>query len=213
MKVSFLIPTRGRLQSLLGGIESIKKTASPDVQIEILIRVDDNDTETLAGRSQIPSDVIVVVGPRWLGYDSGCLFFNELAAKSTGDWIIPWNDDIFMKTKHWDKLLPPFDNINIVWLHITGSWTWAHPIMTRKLYKLWGCFSPYSPCDACIFTIWRTAGKPLQESKDFKITVEHHRNEADIIKRAIRPQDKVAPPRDPAIKTAGELAELLRNAK
>lgn len=210
MIVSFLIPTRGRLQSLLDGIRSIKEKASPDVQVEILIRIDEDDGETLAGRDRIPKDVEIVIGPRWCGYDSVHVFYNELAVKSHGDWIILWNDDTFMKTHHWDKLLPPADRAQVVWLHSPTSWTWAFPAMTRKLYELWGCFARSPPTDACIFDIWKTAGKPIPNPEDHsrQIIVDHRRNEANIRALGINPKDKIFPPYNPIGK---DLVELLRD--
>lgn len=194
MIVSFLIPTRGRLQMLLECIQSIKNTASPDVQVEILVRIDEDDHETLAGRDRIPGEIIV--GPRWNGYDSVYIFINELAAKSHGDWLVPWNDDIFMTTYHWDKLLPLIDPANrawIIWFDIPGSWTWALPVMTRKMYELWDCVAPSPPSDAAILNMWKEAGMPIQ-GQSYKIIVEHRRDEANIKALGLRQEDKVSPP-------------------
>lgn len=62
MIVSFLIPTRQRLQALLDGIQSIKEKASPDVQLEFLVRIDEDDYDTLTYRHRIPTDVQVNFG-------------------------------------------------------------------------------------------------------------------------------------------------------
>lgn len=211
MIVSFLIPTRGRFQGLLDGIKSIKKTASSHVQLEFLVRIDQDDEGTLAIRDRIPGEIIV--GPRWCGYNSIHTFLNELAAKSHGDWIIPWSDDTFMETRHWDKLLPPIDAVNcayIYWLDLPGSWKWALPIMTRKLYNMWGCFAPSPPVDATLFNMWVAAGKPLQKRSE--ITVEHLRNEKNIRALAIRPEDAVPPPQNLFAPVDGNrLVEILRN--
>lgn len=209
MIISFLIPTRGRFQGLLDGIESIKKTASSNVQLEFLVRIDQDDEGTLAIRDRIPGEIIV--GPRWCGYNSIHTFLNELAEKSHGDWIIPWSDDMFMKTHHWDKVLPPADRAQISWLDLPGSWTWALPIMTRKLYNLWGCFALSPPVDAALFQMWQAAGKPLPDHP-IKITVEHRRNEANIFALAIQPKDAVSPPPPQNNINNNDLLKLLRDA-
>lgn len=210
MIVSFLIPTRGRLQSLLEGIQSIKEKASPDVQVEFLVRIDQDDGETLAGRDRIPGEI--VVGPRWCGYDCVHIFYNELAAKSHGDWLICWNDDTFMVTPQWDKLLPPANNAQVIWLHSPTSWTWAFPAMTRKLYELWGCFSPNAPADAVIFEIWKKAGKPIPNPYDHssQIIVDHRRNEGNIRALGIRLEQRVVPP--PSLINGVNLIKLLRDS-
>lgn len=209
MIVSFLIPTRGRFQGLLDGIESIRKKASSHVQLEFLVRIDQDDEGTLAIVNRIPGDVII--GPRWSGYNSIPTFLNELAAKSHGDWIIPWSDDMFMKTRHWDKLLPKADRVQISWLDLPGSWKWALPIMTRKLYKLWGCFAPSPPVDAAIVQMWQAAGKSLPD-RPIQIIVEHRRNEANIRKLAIQPKDIVPPPPSQNPIDNDQLVKLLRDA-
>lgn len=212
MIVSFLIPTRGRLQMLLESIQSIKNTASQDVQLEFLVRIDQDDNETIAGRDRISGEV--VIGPRWSGYNSVYIFINELAAKSNGDWLIPWNDDLFMTTYHWDKLLPSIDPVNrawIIWFDVPGSWTWALPVMTRKMYELWGCVAPSPPTDAAILSIWKAAGMPLQ-GQSYKIIVEHRRNEANIRTLALRPEDSVSPPSNKFSSIDGKrLIDILRN--
>lgn len=224
MKVSFLIPTRERLPSLLEGIQSIKKTASPDVDVEFLVRIDDDDHDTLAGRDFIPGEVII--GPRWCGYDCVHIFYNELAAKSRGDWIILWNDDTFMKTYYWDKLLPLADSAKVIWLYSPTSWSWAFPAMTRKLYELWGCFVPSGPADLSImihsanntdsriFDIWLASGKPIPNPEEHltQIVVDHKRDEANIRAIDIKPENKVSPPQNYANKKFDDLVKLLRDA-
>ena len=208
MLVSFLIPTRNRIESLIGGIQSITQKASSDVQLEILARVDEDDYVTLAARNQIQAEIIV--GPRWCGYNSAHLFFNEMAAKSHGDWIFPWNDDIFMVTKKWDKLLPPASKSTIIWITIPGSWTWAHPVMSRRLYDAWGCFSYGVPCDAWILNQWMAAGGVPDPNIVNSITVDHRRDEANILANGIRTEDCVAPPASTAPKQK-DFVKLLRD--
>lgn len=212
MIVSFLIPTHRRLQLLIDGIQSIREKASPDVQVEIIVRVDEDDYETLAGRDRIQGKVIV--GPRWLGSESQHIFFNEMAAKSHGDWLVAWNDDLFMVTHHWDKLLPPADRARMTWLHSPTSVEFAFVAMTRQMYELWGCFvPPYEPIDYVIHKICQAAGKLTADQYDHstQIIVDHRRNEDNIRAFLIRPEDRVQPPHNPNDKTFGELVKLLRD--
>lgn len=213
MIVSFLIPTRQRLQALLDGIKSIKETASPDVQLEFLIRVDEDDSETLAGRDCIPGKVIV--GPRYCGYRSNHVFVNELAANSHGDWLVIWNDDAFMRCQDWDKLLPPTDRAQVLWLRVPGTIEFGFPIMTRKLYELWGCFAPGMPADTFIYNICKMADVPIPDIPQSSniLLVEHIRNEVNIHMLESWSGERVNPPGTYLNKkTNEELAKLLHDA-
>lgn len=222
MIVSFLIPTRGRLQALLDGIRSIKECASPDVQVEILVRIDEDDYETLAGCERILNTIgigsggmgEIIIGPRWCGYDCVYMFYNETAAKSHGDWLILWNDDTFMVTQKWDKLLE-IDNehVRVIWLFSSTSWSWAFPAINRKLYNLWDCFSTSTPADAVIFEVWRQAGKPIPDHRDHskQIVINHIRNEDNIRALSLKREDQRLPPSNVDF-VKKDLVGLLRNA-
>jgi hypothetical protein len=206
LTISFLIATRGRLQLLIDAIRSIKENASPDVELEFLVRVDEDDYETLAGRDRIQGELII--GPRWCGYESVTMFINDLAAKSHGDWLIPWNDDSFMMTSKWDKLLPPADSIQIIWFH--ASYEWAFPAISRKVYELWGCILPMqAAADAILHEIWRESGRPCNK---VEVYVNHLSDGKASQKLAIRPEKKVPPPQNPAYKNTSALSALLHNA-
>jgi len=205
LTVSFLIPTRGRLQMLIDAIRSIKENASPEVQVEILVRIDEDDHETLAGRDRIQGEIIV--GPRWCGYESVTMFINDMAAKSRGDWIVPWNDDAFMMTDQWDKLLSPVDDVKILWFR--ASYEWAFPVVNRKLYELWGCVIPQTAAaDAVLHEIWRVSGRSCDK---VEIYVNHLSDGKACKKLAINPRNKVTPPQNSSSKSAAILSELLRN--
>lgn len=211
MIVSFLIPTRGRLQALIDGIQSIRELASPDVQVEILVRIDEDDYETLAGRDRIPGEVIV--GHRWCGYQCLDIFYNELATKSHGDWLICWSDDTFIKTHNWDRLLPSADSAQVIWLHSPTSWTWAFPAISRKLYELWDCLSPGVPIDSVILEIWKKAGRPIPNPEDHsaQIIIEHRRDENNIRALGILPENIVMPPK--ALRPGGTLERYIESLK
>lgn len=211
MIVSFIIPTRRRLQSLLESIESIKKNASPDVQVEILVKIDDDDYETLVGKDRIQGDI--TIGPRWGGNHSVYIFANELAAKSHGDWIVGWNDDLFMVTHNWDKFLPQIDPKNcafLTWFQ-RGSYTFEFPVMTRKLYELWECFAPGPSADFMLHKIWVNAGKPIPE-QPIKVNCEHRRSQANCELLWIRPEEATpAPVNSFSIIDMERMTKILRN--
>lgn len=94
--ISVLVPTRGRVERLKTLLLSFDRTTSPSV-VELVFRVDDDDTETqafLLGQK-------IVVGQRLGGYESLPTFFNEMADVVSGDVLLCGNDDMVFCTEGW----------------------------------------------------------------------------------------------------------------
>lgn len=216
MIVSFLIPTRQRLQMLLDVIRSIRESASQDTEVEILVRVDEDDHETLAARDRIQGKL--VVGPRGHGYNNIDIYVNEMAVQSHGDWIIGWNDDAYMRSIYWDKLLPSPDTVKIFWLRAPWMVPFAFPIISRKLYELWGCCAPGMPTDTTILWVCQAAGVPTPtQSQDSNILlVEHRRDEVNTRMIGASLKEKINFPDTYNVyknkKSIAELAKLLSDA-
>lgn len=103
-RVSVLVPTRGRVRRLRTMIASFDATTGNSPNAELVFRVDDDDAETRdflfawGGHK-------VIVGPRYQGYRSMPIFFNELYRASTGDVLMCGNDDMVFKTPGWAPLI------------------------------------------------------------------------------------------------------------
>lgn len=98
--ISLLLPTRGRVEMLARMIQSVAETASHPEAVEVVLYVDDDDTET----TQFSVDDIrlkKIIGPRAsMGiYNSKCF------EKSEGGIIVLANDDIVIRTDGWDNQL------------------------------------------------------------------------------------------------------------
>jgi hypothetical protein len=160
--VSVLIPARGRPESLLKSIRALKDTASQGC-IEILVRLDDDD----ASVKDLPEfeDVTFITGKRH-GYKNLHLYYNELAEKASGDWLMLWNDDAVMETKNWDrkiariqpglKILNPCGMIN------------TFPVVHRSLYELLGHISLQAHCDTWLQQIGRETTIEINLPVQFK---------------------------------------------
>lgn len=110
MKISLLIPTRGRPNRILQLINSSIMLASGDNRrnIEILLRVDEDD------RAMIDFEHVhaqTVVGPRPNFLSDA---YNELAARSTGDILVIGSDDITFVRNYWDQELVQLFQHNLV---------------------------------------------------------------------------------------------------
>lgn len=94
MLCSVLIPSRGRPDRLRRTLQSIRDTSSA-TDVEILVRLDDDDRPSLDSVDQLIREhrALVLVGSRRRGYDSLGEFYGELAQVARGEWIWIMNDD------------------------------------------------------------------------------------------------------------------------
>lgn len=105
--ISILIPSRGRVKFLDRTIKSIWDTSSSKGAVEILLRVDEDDKETINYLNNLKhlSSIQVVIGSRKEGYKSLPYFFNEIAKVAKGNPLMCCNDDVIFETKDWDKII------------------------------------------------------------------------------------------------------------
>lgn len=104
-KISLLMPTRGRPAWVERFFNSVVKFSADVGQVEVILYVDDDDTDSHYLNSTEVS-VCRIIGPRMSmgGYNAACL------AKASGDIIILVNDDMVIQTPGWDEIVIEFDN-------------------------------------------------------------------------------------------------------
>lgn len=106
--ISVLIPTRKRVKMLERALHSIWDMSSSEDAVEVLLRCDEDDKETidyLEGiKSQNPN-LQVLIGPRKDGYKSTPSFYNDMAAVAKGNLLMVCNDDVVFRTKNWDRIV------------------------------------------------------------------------------------------------------------
>ena len=150
MKISVLLPTRGRITPLIATINSLLDNFSSDNEIEILLRFDEDDNNTFETVKQNIDDrrIKYLVGPRY-GYPGLHHYLNELASEAKGDWLMLFNDDALMQTKYWDKEVEKY-NDKMVFLDShsnQNTFSLLFPIVPRKVTEIWGHFSLSRHCD------------------------------------------------------------------
>jgi glycosyltransferase involved in cell wall biosynthesis len=106
MLVSILLATRNRVPRLLKTIQSIYNTAKSR-DFEILLRIDDDDHETLQNLHLLKPypEVSYIIGSRYEGYISHPIFMDELVAIAKGEWFFFFDDDTTILGEDWDKQL------------------------------------------------------------------------------------------------------------
>lgn len=108
MICSCLIPSRARINRLFAAIHTIRESASDPSTFEILIRLDDDDRDSLKYLPTLEqfSNVRVFVGPRCAGWQSvESVFYTELAEAAKGDWCWFLLDDMILGGRDWDLKL------------------------------------------------------------------------------------------------------------
>jgi hypothetical protein len=108
MKISVLLPTRGRTQTLLNSIKSLLDRADNPNEIEVLLAMDRDDVESMSFARQhlLPlHDKIYIYEFDRLGYKKINMYVNSLAGFARGYWLLMWGDDALMNTSGWDTVV------------------------------------------------------------------------------------------------------------
>ncbi len=132
---SFLLPTRGRPDSVKRLFRSIIETTSNLKEIEIILAVDSDDLES----QKIINDQLKIkkiLLPR--GLNMGAL--NQACFKaSSGRYVIGMNDDVIIRTKNWDQIVENVMGIyrdDIVLVHVNDLMfqdrLCTFPILSRR---------------------------------------------------------------------------------
>lgn len=135
---------------------SIASVARADV--EILIRVDEDDPR-LGEYLQFCTPLIGASH----GYGGLHVYYNQLAERAKGDWLLLWNDDCIMETKEWTDIVHLYDGKMVVLNPATNHDNWTidmnvFPIVPRKMVELMGHFSLSTHNDSWVEDVARRAG-------------------------------------------------------
>jgi len=137
--------------------------------VELLVKVDDGDRETVDGimalreRTAGALALSVLVSPRGNGYRDLHHWVNSLAAHAKGDWLFVFNDDSKMTTQNWDQYLlrvifprPWFGTWDICLINPTtiNSDALQFPLLRRKAFEVMGHFSQSCHIDTWVNQIF-----------------------------------------------------------
>ncbi len=107
--ISVVMPTSSRQHthdSLVRALRSIKDTATDFSKIELCLRIDDDDKKRIDRIPELEGQFNVksFIGPRFDGYNSMCVFLDDLAKIATGRWSWLFDDDAYIEGD-WQKPL------------------------------------------------------------------------------------------------------------
>jgi glycosyltransferase involved in cell wall biosynthesis len=167
--ISVLVPSRERPELLKRSVESLGEG-----DFEVLVALDEDDPR-LADYAGIG---IMCVGPRH-GYRSLQGYYNQLASRATGDWLMVWNDDCMMQTANWIEVVRSHDGEMVVLNPSTNHDNWkidmnVFPIFPRKIVELTGHVSLSRHNDSWIEFVARDAGIMV------RVPIVIHHDRADL---------------------------------
>ena len=175
MTISILLPTRKRVSQLKKSMDSLLSNAKNPDKIQPLFGVDDDDTETLEFLKTTNYQNQSVLKFKRLGYQNLHMYNNSLCAYAQGTWVMFFNDDAIMNTKHWDEIIEAEKNFNVLRVkEQTGHPYSIFPIFPWDWFRLLDHISLHGQNDAWISEI----AYMFDIMKDVDIEVIHDR--ADI---------------------------------
>ena len=131
--ISILLPTRGRPEQAERLLKSVVEMSADLNRIEIILYVDEHDTASHAIQCDgLPINKII--GPRLSmgGLNTACL------ERSTGNIIVPLNDDMVIRTPDWDQRIAEIhesfpDRVYLAYPNdlYTGEMLCSTPILSR----------------------------------------------------------------------------------
>jgi hypothetical protein len=175
MTISILLPTRKRISPLKKSVASLIDNAKNPEKLQFLFGVDDDDPETLEHLKQEKYPNKTVLKFKRVGYNNLHVYNNSLAAYAQGTWIMFFNDDAIMKTKHWDSKIEEVKTFSVLRVQEqTGHPYSIFPIFPWDWFRCLDHISLHGQNDAWVSEIAYMLGI----MKDVNIEVVHDR--ADI---------------------------------
>lgn len=148
--MSVILPTRKRVEPLKRAIGNLIDLADEPEKIEILLKVDSDDQETIDILPTLPDQVKSIVYPRFRGYADLHIFANDLARISQGKWLWGYNDDCILYTKGWDTIIKEYGDKFLIINADSNTGHPCFPIFPRKLFEWWGHLSLARQVDSWI---------------------------------------------------------------
>lgn len=165
--VSVLLPTRKRTAMVEKSIKSVLDLSSDPSRIQISIAYDEDDAESIEyfnshqwGNfiSFYNATQVSIQCPQW-GYDGLHNYYNLMAEKTQGKWLLAWNDDAYMLTQDWDQQLQEVQDFQGM-VHMectTFPKLTLFPLIPRTWVDLFGCITGGPHIDSWIQEINRAS--------------------------------------------------------
>ena len=169
--VSIILPTRKRFDVLLKSVKSLYDKATQQEHIELLLRFDEDDVESIRRVSEldnITKNYKYVIGDRLDGYYSLDVFVRELCEISTGEFLLLWNDDALMMSSGWDDYVSLYLGETCCIQMGNNHFPYIFPIISRDIFEVLGHFGGF-PSDSWIHDVCKPLGVEIIEESIYAI--------------------------------------------
>jgi hypothetical protein len=179
VRISVLIPSRGRPQLLLDAVNSLlDRAADPDnIDISVFLEYDELD---LYSSVQYPEQVFMCSDKTVSGYTEMAKMWNELAHIADPDtWLLCFNDDAIMLTDDWDQIIADNSDKGLVLAGWDNSTTYgwpAFPVINRSVFEKLGHITRFCGLDSWMQRVHEMGGKSIPR---IPIEINHRRAELD----------------------------------
>lgn len=186
--VSILLPTRGRPDSLRRAVWSAADHADNPKLLEFILRVDEDDAETLKVAEELQSclQVNLIVGARGAGYGEFHRLVNACAVQAKGDWLLLYNDDAELVTDHFDTMLADLttyhkpmgvQDVALLLFQQEGApQSYSFSAMRWKTHNLLGMYSPFLHCDLWVWSLLSAVDMVLPVPITIRHRQEHEKD-------------------------------------
>lgn len=160
--IAILLPTRGRTNALDKSINSVIETAGDPDRVEFLLAFDRDDKVGLDHFNNTLKETLIEKNINFkalmfdrMGYININKYYNALAKHTNADWLFVWNDDAFMVTPEWDRIIDQYrGQFKILKVHTHNEHPYSiFPIVPAKWVDLLGHMSGHQMIDAWISQI------------------------------------------------------------
>jgi hypothetical protein len=183
-KISILLPTRKRTNTLVKSVSSLICNASDSSNLEFVIAYDDDDSESKMFFENVWQPFIsqsnatskIFESPRY-GYLRLFKYVNFLGEQASGDWLMFWNDDALMLTENWDTEILKhsgwFGLLRMPCINMNHPFA-LFPVIPRSWIDYFGKISPVNHSDWWIYHVTHNTDR----LKNIPVQVFHDR--ADV---------------------------------
>lgn len=151
--ISVLVPSRERSDMLIKSIYSL----GPG-DYEVLVAIDKDDPEIDTYKNVVSSNVRVFITERH-GYENLHEYYNLLAKKAKGKWLMLWNDDATMLTVDWVSKIEAQDHTEPIVLNLWKEQDNLFPVISRAWYQAVGHFSMNTHADSWVQQVGELLGR------------------------------------------------------
>jgi len=177
--IGIMLPTRKRVNLLRECLNSFNAKTKNKSSVEILLKIDDDDQETIDFINSYQSEIEIktIISDRGNGYGSLNEYYNSLAQISEAEFLMVGNDDGEMMTDNWEEQFIPFSGTNYVigikfdkikdgvkFTNIFSNYN-AGPTIPHDYYKEFGTLA----CHPMIDDWWVMVARKVKEQSGFEL--------------------------------------------